>query len=259
MPVLACVTNREDVALRRATGLGHQAVARELDRSPSTISRELRRSAATRRPAGGRRPGGARPWGRRPDHRVGKLRDRHVGGTHRSSHDVWWVCHALRPTARPRPKTDPRSRATEPSPCRTLHHDDGTSSSRSRRGSPFTSLTLTRPGRAPRTRSPTACCGRWTAPDLAAVQDDTGPLDECLKAQVTRVELRGLEPLTPTLPVRAETGRERAGTFAFAGCGGTSALAAVSGRWRTGAGCTQIAHTRGHQVCHRLTPTPAAC
>ena len=32
-----------------------------------------------------------------------------------------------------------------------------------------------------------------------------GPLDGCLKAQVTRVELRGLEPLTPTLPVWCAT------------------------------------------------------
>ncbi len=39
---------REDIALLRAQGLGVRAVARELSRDPSTISRELRRNAATR-------------------------------------------------------------------------------------------------------------------------------------------------------------------------------------------------------------------
>src|SRR3990172_7587957 len=39
---------REEIALLRAQGLGVRAVARRLGRSPSTISRELRRNAATR-------------------------------------------------------------------------------------------------------------------------------------------------------------------------------------------------------------------
>jgi transposase-like protein len=39
---------REEIALLRAQGAGVRAVARRLDRSPSTISRELRRNAATR-------------------------------------------------------------------------------------------------------------------------------------------------------------------------------------------------------------------
>ena len=38
---------REEIALHRATGLGVRAIARQLTRSPSTISRELRRNAAT--------------------------------------------------------------------------------------------------------------------------------------------------------------------------------------------------------------------
>ena len=39
---------REEIALLRARGCGVRAIARRLDRSPSTISRELRRNAATR-------------------------------------------------------------------------------------------------------------------------------------------------------------------------------------------------------------------
>lgn len=39
---------REDVALLRAQGCGVREIARQLDRSPSTVSRELRRNAATR-------------------------------------------------------------------------------------------------------------------------------------------------------------------------------------------------------------------
>jgi len=39
---------REEIALLRARGLGVRELARELGRSPSTISRELRRNAATR-------------------------------------------------------------------------------------------------------------------------------------------------------------------------------------------------------------------
>ena len=39
---------REEIALLRAQGLGVRAVSRRLGRSPSTISRELRRNAATR-------------------------------------------------------------------------------------------------------------------------------------------------------------------------------------------------------------------
>ena len=43
-----CFEEREEVALLRAQGAGVREIARELDRSPSTISRELRRNAATR-------------------------------------------------------------------------------------------------------------------------------------------------------------------------------------------------------------------
>src|SRR5919107_924112 len=39
---------REEIALCRARGHGVREVARRLDRAPSTISRELRRNAATR-------------------------------------------------------------------------------------------------------------------------------------------------------------------------------------------------------------------
>src|ERR1700716_4351696 len=39
---------REEIALLRASGCGVRAIARNLGRSPSTISRELRRNAATR-------------------------------------------------------------------------------------------------------------------------------------------------------------------------------------------------------------------
>src|SRR3954470_23938136 len=39
---------REDLALLKAKGLGVRAMARELKRDPGTISRELRRNAATR-------------------------------------------------------------------------------------------------------------------------------------------------------------------------------------------------------------------
>src|SRR5512132_3651686 len=39
---------REEIAILRARGSGVREIARQLDRSPSTISRELRRSAATR-------------------------------------------------------------------------------------------------------------------------------------------------------------------------------------------------------------------
>ena len=39
---------REDIAVARAEGLGVRAIARRLGRDPSTISRELRRNAATR-------------------------------------------------------------------------------------------------------------------------------------------------------------------------------------------------------------------
>jgi IS30 family transposase len=41
-------SEREEIALFRVQGLGVRAIARRLDRSPSTISRELRRNAATR-------------------------------------------------------------------------------------------------------------------------------------------------------------------------------------------------------------------
>ncbi len=43
-----CFEEREEIALLRAQGAGVREVARRLDRSPSTISRELRRNAATR-------------------------------------------------------------------------------------------------------------------------------------------------------------------------------------------------------------------
>lgn len=43
-----CFAEREDVALLRAEGKGVREIAREIGRDPSTISRELRRNAATR-------------------------------------------------------------------------------------------------------------------------------------------------------------------------------------------------------------------
>ena len=39
---------REEIALLRAQGLGVRAIARQIGRAPSTVSRELRRNAATR-------------------------------------------------------------------------------------------------------------------------------------------------------------------------------------------------------------------
>ncbi|GAB2696909.1 hypothetical protein GCM10027089_18240 [Nocardia thraciensis] len=39
---------REEIALLRAQGLGVREIARRIGRSPSTVSRELRRNAATR-------------------------------------------------------------------------------------------------------------------------------------------------------------------------------------------------------------------
>src|SRR5215218_8964144 len=43
-----CFAEREEIALLRAEGKGVRGIAREIGRSPSTISRELRRNAATR-------------------------------------------------------------------------------------------------------------------------------------------------------------------------------------------------------------------
>jgi IS30 family transposase len=43
-----CFEEREEIALLRAQGVGVRAIARRLGRSPSTVSRELRRNAATR-------------------------------------------------------------------------------------------------------------------------------------------------------------------------------------------------------------------
>jgi len=43
-----CFAEREEIALLRAEGMGVREIARWLGRSPSTISRELRRNAATR-------------------------------------------------------------------------------------------------------------------------------------------------------------------------------------------------------------------
>src|SRR3954470_17975131 len=43
-----CFAEREEIALLRAEGEGVRAIAREIGRSPSTISTELRRNAATR-------------------------------------------------------------------------------------------------------------------------------------------------------------------------------------------------------------------
>ena len=39
---------REEIAILKAQGTGVREIARQLGRSPSTISRELRRNAATR-------------------------------------------------------------------------------------------------------------------------------------------------------------------------------------------------------------------
>jgi transposase len=43
-----CFEEREEIALLRAQGAGVREIARRLDRSPSTISKELRRNVATR-------------------------------------------------------------------------------------------------------------------------------------------------------------------------------------------------------------------
>lgn len=46
------IAEREEIALERVRGAGIRTIVRKLDRSPSTISREIRRNAATR---GGKR------------------------------------------------------------------------------------------------------------------------------------------------------------------------------------------------------------
>jgi len=51
---------REELALLRAQDLGVRAIARELKRDPSTISRELRRNAAARASIGRRSRSGRR-------------------------------------------------------------------------------------------------------------------------------------------------------------------------------------------------------
>ena len=43
-----CFTEREEIAILTASGFGVREIASQLDRSPSTVSRELRRDAATR-------------------------------------------------------------------------------------------------------------------------------------------------------------------------------------------------------------------
>src|SRR5271154_3614144 len=43
-----CFEEREEIALLRVRGVGIREIARQVGRSPSTISRELRRNAATR-------------------------------------------------------------------------------------------------------------------------------------------------------------------------------------------------------------------
>lgn len=43
-----CFAEREEIALFRARGTGVREIARQLGRDPGTISRELRRNAATR-------------------------------------------------------------------------------------------------------------------------------------------------------------------------------------------------------------------
>src|SRR4051794_8274387 len=45
-------SEREEIALDRAAGLGVRAIARRLGRSPSTISREIARGCLIRRPRG---------------------------------------------------------------------------------------------------------------------------------------------------------------------------------------------------------------
>jgi IS30 family transposase len=45
-------SEREEIALGRAAGLGVREIARRLGRSPSTVSRELARGCLTRRPRG---------------------------------------------------------------------------------------------------------------------------------------------------------------------------------------------------------------
>lgn len=50
VPKQRCLSfvEREEIALERARGTGVRAIARKLGRSPSTISREIRRNSATR-------------------------------------------------------------------------------------------------------------------------------------------------------------------------------------------------------------------
>lgn len=43
-----CLSEREEIAILNAQRVGVREIARQVGRSPSTISRELRRNAATR-------------------------------------------------------------------------------------------------------------------------------------------------------------------------------------------------------------------
>lgn len=68
-------SERGELALLRAGGLGVRAIAREMGRDPSTISRELRRNAATRGLPS--EPAGRMAHRRRRDPRTGHRRPRH--------------------------------------------------------------------------------------------------------------------------------------------------------------------------------------
>lgn len=50
-----CLAEREEIAILKAAGHGVREIARQVERSPSTISRELRRNAATRASSSGYR------------------------------------------------------------------------------------------------------------------------------------------------------------------------------------------------------------
>ena len=80
---------REEIALLRAQGVGVREIARRLERSPSTISRELKRNAATR---------------------CGQL-------TYRASTAQWKAELAAKRTAPPQPK-----RIDPPHTCRNCVH-----------------------------------------------------------------------------------------------------------------------------------------
>jgi DNA-binding CsgD family transcriptional regulator len=80
-------SDREEIALLKMKGQGVRAIARELKRDPGTISRELRRNAATR--------------GGKPDYRAGVAQWKAQTAARVPSRRNWRASHGYRNTFRP--------------------------------------------------------------------------------------------------------------------------------------------------------------